>query len=239
MTTHQATAEANVPEDGATTVAVSLETNPPPLRGGALMRRWFWTVTIAEFAGFSVPALAGATTARASTAVALTALLIAGSVEGGLLGFGQASVLRLAVPDLPRGRWIVNTSAAAVVAYVLGLMPSLLFQAATDWPTMLVVATGIAAGLALLATIGVAQWLVLRHHVRHAASWILTTAVAWLVALGVFLGFSMPLWQPAQPLILTIAIGIAGGLLMAATSSAITGYALCRLLRRQPSGVRR
>jgi hypothetical protein len=47
----------------------------------------------------------------------------------------------------------------------------------------------------------------------------------------VFLGFAMPLWQPDQPLRLIIAISVAGGLLMAATTSLITGAVLRRLLR--------
>jgi hypothetical protein len=48
--------------------------------------------------------------------------------------------------------------------------------------------------------------------------------------LGVFLGFAMPLWQPGQPLALVVAIGVVGGLLMAAATSVITGFALRRLL---------
>jgi hypothetical protein len=61
-------------------------------------------------------------------------------------------------------------------------------------------------GAALLASIGTAQWLILRRHVTGALRWVGTTALAWLVGLGVFLGFAMPLWQPGQPLALTIAI---------------------------------
>jgi len=58
-----------------------------------------------------------------------------------------------------------------------------------------------------------------------------TTALAWPVGLGVFLGFAMPLWQPGQPLVLTIVIGVGGGLLMAATGALITGVTLRRVLR--------
>jgi hypothetical protein len=46
----------------------------------------------------------------------------------------------------------------------------------------------------------------------------------------VFLGFAMPLWHPGQPAPLVVAIGAAGGLLMAATTALITGLALRRLL---------
>jgi hypothetical protein len=42
----------------------------------------------------------------------------------------------------------------------------------------------------------------------------------------------MPLWQPGQPAALIISIGVAGGLLMAATTALLTGAALRRLLGR-------
>ena len=69
-------------------------------------------------------------------------------------------------------------------------------------------------------------------HVVRAGRWIVATALAWLAGLAVFLAFTMPLWQPGQALALTILIGLAGGLLMAATTAAVTGRALCRLLPR-------
>jgi hypothetical protein len=96
-------------------------------------------------------------------------------------------------------------------------------------PPVLIVGAAV-LGAVLLGSIGVAQWLILRHHVHHAAHWIGATAAAWAAGLAMFMGFTMPLWQPGQPLALTAGIGIAGGLLMAATTSAITGYALRRIL---------
>jgi hypothetical protein len=88
---------------------------------------------------------------------------------------------------------------------------------------------GVAATLlggSLLASIGTAQWLVLRRHVEHAWRWIVTTAAAWTVGLGMFLGLAVPLWQPGQPLPLIVTIGVLAGVLTAATTSAITGFAL-------------
>ncbi|WP_329000913.1 hypothetical protein OHA18_41590 [Kribbella sp. NBC_00709] len=206
-----------------------------PLRGRALVWRWFRTVTLAELLGFSVPALVGATVSNSRPAVALPALLLAGSVEGAMLGLGQAAVLRRALPELRTRTWIIATSLAAAFAYLLGLTPSMLANSISDWPIPLVVAGSVVLGLALLASIGAAQWLVLRNLVSGSSSWIATTALAWLAGLAIFLGFAMPLWQPGQPLILIIAIAIAGGFLMAATSSAITGTALRRLLQLRTS----
>jgi hypothetical protein len=139
-------------------------------------------------------------------------------------------VLRRALPRLRSRSWIVATAAAAVLAYAIGLVPSVVGGSTGSWPLLALVAGAVVLGVALLGSIGTAQWLILRHHVPGAWRWIATTALAWLVGLGVFLSFAMPLWQPEQPLALILAIGIGGGLLMAATTSAITGVALRRLL---------
>ncbi len=200
------------------------------LRGGPLAREWFATVTMAEFAGFTVPAAVGALSAGATAQVSVPTLLVAGAIEGSVLGLGQASVLRRALPELSGRRWIAATALGAVLAYAIGLTPSTFAAGLRGWPVWAVVAAGVPAGLVLLLSIGTAQWLVLRRHVHRAGRWIVATALAWLVGLGVLLGFSMPLWQPGQPVPLIILIGAGGGLLMAATTSAVTGMALRRLL---------
>ena len=204
----------------------------PLLRGRELSRAWFRTVTAAEFAGFAVPATVAVLTAHAAAPVAVAAVLSAGAVEGAMLGWGQAIVLRRAIPAVATRRWIAVTSMAAIIAYALGLAPSTFAATVRTWPPALTAGAGLVIGSALLATIGTGQWLVLRHHVGHARRWILTTALAWLAGLGVFLGFAMPLWQPGQPTALIIGIGLAGGLLMAATTALLTGAALRRLLGR-------
>lgn len=225
--------------DGGTTHAGTVTTDlhhaaPPgtrPLRGRELTRAWVGTVTAAEFLGFVVPAVVAAVTAGAQPAVAVPAVLAAGAVEGAILGTGQAAVLRRAIRSLDARRWTAATSVAAVVAYALGLAPSTLAGTVASWPPVLLVVAGVLLGSALLASIGTAQWLVLRSHVRRAYRWIGATATAWLAGLGVFLAFTMPLWHPGQPVPLVVTIGVAGGLLMAATTSVITGAALQRLLR--------
>jgi hypothetical protein len=201
------------------------------LRGSALLWSWFWTVTAAEFVGFAVPALVGAATADAAAAIVVPALLAAGAIEGSMLGWGQASVLRRAIPGFRPRRWTAFTAAAAVFAYALGLAPSTFASSIETWPTPILISATMLLGGLLLASIGFAQFLVLRRYVARAARWIAASALAWAAGLVAFLGFTMPLWQPGQPLALIVGIGVVGGLLMAATSSAITGVALRRLLR--------
>jgi hypothetical protein len=215
-----------------TIVLAAVPDSTPLLRGRDLAWAWFRTVTAAEFAGFAVPATVAVLTGHAAAPVAVAAVLGAGAAEGAILGWGQATVLRRAIPTIPTRRWIAATSIAATIAYAIGLAPSTFSATIRTWPPVLAAASGLVAGSALLATIGTAQWLVLRHHVGHTRRWILTTALAWLAGLGVFLAFAMPLWQPGQPAALIIGIGVAGGLLMAATTALLTGAALRRLLGR-------
>jgi hypothetical protein len=188
------------------------------------------TVTAAEAAGFAVPACVGAVTAGSPAAVSVPALLAAGAVEGGLLGWGQAVVLRRVLPGFPPARWTVVTSAAAILAYAIGLMPSTLAGVWAGWPPGVLVTLAVLLGLVLLNSIGTAQWTVLRRLVPRAGRWIAVTALAWLGGLAVFLAVSMPLWRPGQAFAVTVGIGLVAGLLMAATMAAVTGLAVRRLV---------
>jgi hypothetical protein len=209
-----------------------LSPEPEPLRGNRLRARWFTVVTAGEFLGFCVPATVGALTAPAPAAVVLAAVLAAGGVEGTLLGLAQASVLRRALPAISTRRWVGATAAAAVVAYALGMLPSTLAGRLSGLPPVVLIGAAVVFGAALLLSIGVAQWLVFRAVLPRSVGWIATTAAAWSAGLAGFLGFAMPLWQPGQPVPVIVAIGAAGGLLMAAITSAITGEGLRRLLDR-------
>ena len=202
----------------------------PTLRGSHLTWAWFLTVTAAEALGFAVPAVAGALLADAPEAVVLAVVPLAGAVEGALLGGGQALVLRRALPGLPVRRWIAMTSLAAVVAYLVGLLPSAAVEVWSGWPPMVAVVVAVVLSIVLLGSIGTAQWTILRCFVTRAQRWIVATAAAWLAGLAVFLIFTMPLWQPGRPISFTVGVGVIGGLLMAATTAALTGLALRRLV---------
>lgn len=93
--------------------------------------RWVLMVTLGDAVGFSVPAITGVAVTGASwgRSVTFVAMVLAGSVEGALLGTAQADCLyRWAV--LPtRRRWIIATSVGAAVAW------SLWHAAQHDWST--------------------------------------------------------------------------------------------------------
>ncbi|SHK74641.1 hypothetical protein SAMN05443637_111107 [Pseudonocardia thermophila] len=112
----------------------------------------------------------------------------------------------------------------ATAAEALGfLVPAAIGAALTG------VAGGLLLGTALLASIGTAQWLVLRRVVLAAAWWIPATAAAWVAGLLAFATVTGPLWQSGQPGPLVAAIGALGGLVMAAVVAALTGWAATRL----------
>lgn len=83
------------------------------------------------------------------------------------------------------------------------------------------------AGIAVLLSLGTAQWFVLRDHFPGAHLWVWANALVWGAGLLVFAAVTTPLWQPGQPPVLVALIGALGGLLMAA----VTGAALTRLTR--------
>jgi hypothetical protein len=202
-------------------------------RDWALWRRWTAATTLGEAAGFCAPALAGALAATAGlpAGTTVTVLLLAGAVEGYVLGAAQAWALRTVVPALPVRAFAAATAAAAVVAYVIGLAPSSLGDRVLDVPLVLLVPAAALGGLVLLASIGTAQWLVLRRAGYDVPWWIAYTAVGWLAGLTVFMVVVTPLWQAGQPALLVVAIGVLGGVLMAATVAATTGFAALRLAR--------
>ena len=206
-----------------------------PLLDRSPFIRWTATVTAAESVGFVAPAVVGTLTADLPWYGALPALLAAGAVEGAVLGWAQASVLRRVLPGVRGRRWVMLTAGAAVAAYVLA-MTAVLAATTSGWVR---IAVPVVCGVLLLLSIGGAQWLELRHHLARAATWVPATVVAWLLALGTFLAIATPLWHEGQRVWLTVLIGIGAGVVMAFVQAAVTGWWLLRLLSRRVEAARR
>ncbi|WP_196054699.1 hypothetical protein [Nocardia aurantiaca] len=195
-----------------------------------LRRRWFARVSAGEFLGFLAPALGGALTAHASAAVVVAVLLTAGAVEGAVLGYFQGGVLRTLLSRFRIRDWMAATSAGAVVAWSVGMLPMLYGEQFGEWPTWAQVPVAVAGALIVVFAIGVAQWTVLRRFTDRTALWILANAVAWISGLIAFTVVAPPLWQPGQSPILIAAIGALGGVAMAAVMAWVTGAFLTRVL---------
>lgn len=195
----------------------------------AFWRRWVRVVGAAELAGFAVPALAGVTGyALGLRGAPLAGLALAGgAVEGLVLGYGESRVLAAVLPDLPRRRWMAATAGAAALAWAIGLAPSTLHDLGA--PTPVIVAFALPGSVALLLSLGAAQWAVLQRHLEGAHWWIWANAGAWLAGLPATFVFPALVPNDAPPWAFAIAFIAAGGV-MATTIAAVLGRALVAML---------
>jgi hypothetical protein len=203
---------------------------PEALRGHRLMRSWVVWTTGAEFIGFFVPATVAAVSVHARPYVAWPLMLLAGATEGFILGAAQARVLASVLPRLRWLRWAAATSGAATFAWSIGLLPASTEHLWRGWPLPVQLFLGGVGAVALLASIGVAQWWILRDHVHRAGRWIAITAAAWLAGLAAFMVVAPPLWHEGQSAQLVAAIGALAGLVMAGLVAVVTGIGLRTLL---------
>jgi hypothetical protein len=190
--------------------------------------RWVLVVTLGEAVGFTVPAAVGVAVTGASWGplATLVAIVLAGSVEGAMLGAAQADCLyRWRVLPVRR-LWIVATSVGAAVAWSLGMLPS---TVNLRWTAATAVGAGV-GGLMLLTSLPLAQYFVLRDHVKRAALWIPINIAAWLLGIAWTLAPSPVVDQSTPTGALILIYGIAG-LCMAATVAVVTGVGMIRLLQ--------
>jgi hypothetical protein len=189
--------------------------------------------TLGELGGFAIPAVAGAavTAAGAGQGVTVALLVLAGAGEGAVLGWAQSRMLRRELPWLRPGDWVRATAAGAALAWVIGMLPSTYGERLAGLPVPVLAALGLVAGALLLATIGVAQWLVLRRHLDRAWTWVPANALGWVAGLVVV--FAVLGVAPAGPPVLVALFGVAGGLGMGLTVALVTGRFLIRLLEEE------
>ena len=178
------------------------------MAGRHLYRDWIAANALGELLGLGIAALIGIAVAQshavppgAEILIVTAAFLAIGAYEGAIVGAAQWLVLRRWLPSLRAKSWIAATVAGAVVAWMLGRIPSAL----ADWKSAsggtgepalglpAIVALSAAAGAVLGVILGGAQWFVLREHVRRARLWIGANALAWAAAMPlIFIAAGMP-----------------------------------------------
>ena len=184
--------------------------------------RWVLVVTLGEAVGFTVPAAVGvAVTGSWGPLATLVAIVLAGSVEGAMLGAAQADCLYRWQVLRVRRWWIAATSVGAAVAWSLGMLPSTLNL---RWTAATAVAAGV-GGLVLLTSLPLAQYFVLRNHVRRAVLWIPINIAAWLLGIAWTLAPSPVVDESTPTGALIMIYGIAG-FCMAATVAVVTGVGI-------------
>lgn len=213
------------------------ETGARCQRGGlALWLRWVLATALGELVGFDVPAVVGSAMAWATERIGSTfsdigmvgAMILAGTVEGGVLGFAQWLVLRRYIQNMARREWVLATALAAGLAWALGMTPSTVGDITTLKPAVLV-AGAILLGVVLVSSIGFAQWLVLRRYMQKATWWVAANAIPWPIGVAVPFG-SLAMVPEGSPAAVWAVVGAASGVLMGAVVGAITGIALLWLL---------
>jgi hypothetical protein len=190
--------------------------------------RWFYTVTLGEFIGFIIPSIVGVTTVYFHKEGIPQAIymVIAGMGEGCVLGYAQSRIIKKVIPQINPKQWILATTLAAGVAWLIGMLPSTLYPFIKNISLVLLIPSGITLACILLLSIGYAQYIVLRPFVKNAGIWIWGNILAWVAGLGV-LTFFMSIAPDGY--IPTLFFSIIGGLGMAATMAAITGTYLTRI----------
>ena len=135
---------------------------------------------------------------QVGVAVVLINFLVAvasGGIEATIVGLAQHWAMAPWVPNIARRDWWLATLVGALLAYVLGYLPSTLMdlaeQAAPSTasiaePSQIVVLL-LAAGLGVVggAVLSFAQWQVLRGKVHRAGLWIPANMLAWLFGMPV------------------------------------------------------
>lgn len=220
---------------------------PLATRDPEFYRRWVlangWSEAVGLGTTFGLGTLVGprldrVTGLAAALLAAVAAVTFGTLLEGVVVGYAQESVLRRRLPSLRKHRWILATAVGAGLAWLLGMIPSTIMTlhapaaaaaTAPEPPALLQYALAIGLGLVAGPVLGVAQWTVLRRHVRHAARWLWANAAAWAVGMPlVFLGMDFVPWRGAQVSIFVTLYTVCGvtGLVV----GAIHGRVLLRLV---------
>jgi hypothetical protein len=179
----------------------------------SLSLRWVLATTVGWVVGFAI-----CETVVKPFVYTLTHFPSDGAVIGISIGIGQWLVLNRRIN---RTRWWIVTS---IIGFGIGKdVGDIVAQVVPG-------AIGSAfAGLAIGASLGVAQWLVLRRHVPEASWWILASAIGWAVGSTIIASVD---GESDDGMALAYVIGAIG----AAVTGLITATALVWLLRRSLDG---
>ena len=133
-----------------------------------------------------------------------------GAVEATCVGLAQWWAMRPWFPGIERFAWWRGTMIGALIAYVLGYLPSTIMNIgeATASSTPMVeppqwIVLLLAAGMGAIggAVLSFAQWLVMRGKVKRAGAWIPANMLAWTFGMpvifwGIDMAFKMyAVWQ--------------------------------------------
>ncbi|QZZ22868.1 hypothetical protein J5X98_11270 [Leptothermofonsia sichuanensis E412] len=210
--------------------------NHPFLRQDSwtLWEWWVLATVVGGLAGIGIAGVASLIAGYLGTISTVTLLHLVGALEGLALGFTQWLVLRRYVKHV--GWWVVATGIGAVIAWLVGLQVSVMLTliffdgVVTEATPFALLKAVFFLGAWVGAVLGLAQWFVLRTHVRKGITWVFANALAWGLGLLVaFLGATLT--RPGEFTLKTTLIGVATGATTGVVVGAITGIVLVWLLK--------
>lgn len=196
-----------------------------------LRRNWAVATLVGETVGFLLVAVVAVFAFELYPMFTMSVMVLAGAVEGLILGAAQAQVLGREFFGFHRPAWVGATSLGAAAAWFIGMLPSSFHPLWKGWSPWVTVPIGVLLAAGLLASIGLAQWTVLRHHVARSRTWMPVNAAAWLLGLGVLAAITTPLWREGQSAVTVVLVAGVGGLAMASVVALVTGAWLAHLVR--------
>jgi hypothetical protein len=213
-------------------------------RAAHLKLLWLLTCGLGEMAGLGA-ALAvgaasalvlGAPTSAGGRLLVLVVLVLAGALEGLIVGHFQGRILQRVLPRFPRRRYLTATAAAAAFGWAVGVSTPLFFveaafDAESSWratTTTLLFVAFLGALLGLL--FGGAQSLALDGAAKNRRLWVMGNAVGWAAGLPFVALFPslLPDGAPLAAVVVTGAIGglIAGAWVAVATAPVVVHWAM-------------
>lgn len=215
-----------------------------------LWSRWTLANAFSEMVGLGLTFLiTGLVFSKLDSQGTITSILFSfvfavasGAFEASIVGFAQWWAMRPWFPMIERFAWWRGTFIGALLAYMLGYLPSTLMNMGEvsassapmveppQWIVLLLAAgMGAVGGVVLSFT----QWLVMRGKVEGAGSWIPANMLAWFFGMpiifwGIDKAFNLPvLWQ---------SVSLVAGTLLAAGAvvGGIHGIFLVRLAKSNP-----
>jgi hypothetical protein len=177
-----------------------------------------------------------------SAGVVLVSFLVAvgsGAIEATLVGLAQWWAMHPWFPTITRRAWWLATLVGALVAYVLGYLPSTLMSLgeqasqtpAAEPPQLIMLLFAAGLGAVAGAVLSFAQWLAMRSKVDRAGWWMPANMLAWLVGMPIIF-WGIDAAQKGQPPLQAVLL-LAGVLfLTGAVIGAIHGAFLVRLARQ-------
>ncbi len=209
-----------------------------------LWLRWVAANALGEMVGL------GATTAviavafsgleeKAGVGSVLLLFLLAvasGAIEATVVGLAQWWAMHPWFPAITRRAWWLATLVGALVAYVLGYLPSTLMSLGSDAsqsqvtepPQWVVLLLAVGMGAVAGAVLSFAQWRALRTKVPRAGWWVPANMLAWSAGMPIIF-WGIDASQKGQPLAQMILL-LAGCLLLSgAVVGGIHGVVLVRL----------